>query len=91
MADVAITLRIMPTSPQEDLDGIIEKARALVEGFGGKVHTSTKKPVAFGLEAIEILFIMDEGKGSTEELEKQISGLPGVSSVDVVDVRRAIG
>ena len=49
------------------------------------------EPIAFGLKALNIIFVMDEGKGSTEKLEKKISQLDDVESVEVTDVRRAIG
>ena len=34
---------------------------------------------------------MDEKQGSTEPLEEKLSKLKGVQSVNVTDVRRAIG
>jgi len=37
------------------------------------------------------MFVMDEAKGSTDDLEKKISEIDGVNSVEVVDVRRTIG
>jgi translation elongation factor EF-1beta len=37
------------------------------------------------------MFVMDENKGATDELEESISKLNDVNSVEVVDVRRAIG
>jgi translation elongation factor EF-1beta len=37
------------------------------------------------------MFALPEETGSTEALEKQISAISGVSSVQVTDVRRAVG
>jgi translation elongation factor EF-1beta len=34
---------------------------------------------------------MDEKKGDTEALEKQISEIPEVNSVELTDIRRIIG
>ena len=51
----------------------------------------SKVPVAFGISSLNLIFIMDESIGSTETLEKDISGIEGVNSVEVVDVRRAVG
>lgn len=82
----------MPESPETDLGPIETKAKELIEAFAGKGDTKTEiTPVAFGLKALNIIFIMDEDKGSTEELEKQIQELGGVNSVECTDVRRAIG
>lgn len=91
MAQVIITLKIMPTSPEVDLKAIEEKTRELVKEFGAEVGKVEEEPVAFGLKALKIIFVSDESKGSTDALEEKISQLEDVKSVEVVDVRRAIG
>lgn len=92
MANVVITLKIMPESPETDLSKIEEGAKKKITGFAGEgTMKAEQEPVAFGLNALKIIFVMDESKGSTEELEKDIASLEGVNSVEVVDVRRAIG
>ena len=92
MAKIIITLKIMPESPDTDLDRISTKAEEKIKGFAGEGETKQEvEPIAFGLKALKITFVMDEDKGSTEPLEKEIASIEGVSSVDVVDVRRAIG
>lgn len=91
MAQVVITLKIMPESPQTDLKAIEEKASKLIAEFGGSVGKSEQIPVAFGLKSLNLFFVMDEDIGSTETLESDISEIKGVNSVEVIDVRRAIG
>ncbi len=91
MATVLITLRIMPTSPDENLDIITDLVAKFIKGFGGHLHRTEQKPIAFGLKSIEVLFTSDEAKGSTEKLESEIAGVKGVSSVEVIDVRRTVG
>ena len=91
MAQVYVTLKIMPDSPETNLDKITDEATILVKEFGGSIHHSEQKPVAFGLKQIELTFIMDEDIGSTDKLEEQIAKVEGVTSVNVIDVRRAIG
>ena len=91
MAQVVITFKIMPESPEVDLDVIVTKASKLIYTFGGEVGRVLKEPVGFGLVALKLIFVMDEGIGSTESVEAQISELKEVASVDVTDVRRAIG
>ncbi|MFH1399610.1 MAG: elongation factor 1-beta [Candidatus Woesearchaeota archaeon] len=90
MAQVVVTFRIMPDSPDIDLKIIETKAKKLIASVGevGKVEV---QPVAFGLNALLIFFVMDESKGSTDQLEKRIAAIEGVTSIEVVDVRRAIG
>ena len=91
MANVIITLKIMPTSPEEDLGEVENKAKELIEADSGHVHKVDIQPVAFGLKSVNIIFVKDESKGSTEELEDKIAELEQVSGVEVTDVRRAVG
>ena len=91
MADIIITIKIMPGSPEINLKEIEEKAKVEIENFGGEVGKVEIEPIAFGIKALKLLFVMDEEKGSTEELEKDISEIMGIKSVEVTDVRRAIG
>jgi len=92
MANVIITLRIMPSSPDINLKEIEEKSLSLIKEFAGETETKTQtKPVAFGLNSLEIIFVMDENKGNTDELENEIKQIQGVNSVELIDVRRAIG
>jgi len=91
MADLVITLRIMPESPETNLKAIEEKAKTFVSEYGGEVGKVEEKPVAFGLKALEIIFVSNEDLGSTDKLEQNIASIESVSSVEVTDVRRAIG
>lgn len=92
MASVVVTLRIMPTNPSIDLSKIEDEAKKEIVDFCNSKEFKTQiEPIAFGLKALNIFFVMDENKGSTEKLEKKISQIDGVESVEVTDVRRAIG
>ncbi len=81
----------MPDSPEADLDEIESRAKQMIEDFDANVSSTEHNPVAFGLKAVEIILSMDEDKGDTEDLEKEIEGIEEVQSVQVTDVRRAIG
>ena len=92
MARVVVTIKIMPQNIATDLSTIEAKAKKEIVKFCNSKEFKTQiEPIAFGLKALNILFVMDESKGSTEELEKKISPIDGVESVEVTDVRRAIG
>lgn len=92
MAQVVITLRIMPQNPSIDLSKIEAEAKNEIVKFCDSQEFKVQiMPIAFGLKALNILFVMDESKGSTEELENKISQIIGIESVEVTDVRRAIG
>lgn len=92
MARVVVTLKIMPESPETDLSLIQNKAEEEIKKFAGDTEIKAEQePIAFGLKALKLLFVMDEDKGSTEELENNIKSIESVNSVETVDVRRAIG
>jgi elongation factor 1-beta len=91
MADIYLTLKVMPSAPEVDLKEVEDKISILVENFGGKVQKIEIQEVAFGLKAMLLTLLMDEEKGSTDELEAEIAEISVVNSVDVIDVRRAIG
>ena len=91
MADVVVTLKIMPESPDMDFSHIETQARKYLTDFGGMVARVEEEPIAFGLKALKMMFILDEAKGSTEAVEHQIAQISGVTSVQVTDVRRTVG
>ena len=91
MAQVIITLKIMPSGVDVDLSKIEEQAKEKIAEFGGEVGKKEEMLIAFGLKALNLVFVMDESLGSTESLEEKISKIKGVQSVEVVDVRKAIG
>lgn len=91
MATVIVTMRIMPSSPDENLDLIKVEASKLIAEFGGTVGKTEIQPVAFGLNALVIMFAQDESLGDSEDAEKKIASISGVNSVQIIDVRRAVG
>ena len=91
MAQVIVSLKIMPDGADSDLRSIEKSATSMIEQFGGKVGKSEDVPIAFGLRALRLIFVMDESKGGTDKLEEQISTISGVMNVTVDDVRRALG
>ncbi|MAG15678.1 elongation factor 1-beta [Candidatus Woesearchaeota archaeon] len=91
MATVVVTLKIMPESVDTNLEELSASATEKISAFGGNVGKTDTEPIAFGLKSLLLMFSMPEEKGSTEDLEKQISELPGVRGVQVIDVRRTVG
>lgn len=92
MATVIVTFKVMPNSPDVDLKAVEHAAMAKITAYAQPKDTRVDiEPIAFGVNALKLTFVMDESQGSTEPLEQQISEIEGVQSVEVVDVRRAIG
>ena len=87
MARVIVTLKIMPQSPEVNLDLIKEQAVEKITKYGGEVGKTEIQPIAFGLNALIINVVMDENRDS-EDFEKFIKEIPGVSQVDVAGMTR---
>lgn len=79
MGNVAIKLKIMPDSPDTDLEKIKEEISKKIE-----IKDSKIEPIAFGLSALKILIIVSD-KG-TEKIEKEIRSIEGVSEVEVESI-----
>ena len=92
MAKVIITIKIMPEDPSIDLIKLQSDCEKEIINFEGKIEKTNVEPIAFGLKAINIIFRMDENKGSPDPLEELIvKNVKGVNSAKVTEVRRALG
>ncbi len=91
MADVIVTIKIMPSGIDVDLGKLKTKAGKEILAFKARIVKEEIEPIAFGLKAIKITFAYEESRGGTDEIESRMARIEGVESVNVVDVRRAIG
>lgn len=92
MTNAIVTVKIMPTSPETDLEAVKEKALADITAFNDGKETKTSiEEVAFGLKALNIIFVIDESKGSPDPIAEKIAAYEEVNSAEITDVRRAIG
>ncbi|TFF92498.1 elongation factor 1-beta [Candidatus Thorarchaeota archaeon] len=87
MARVVITLKIMPEDTDVDLERLLDEIRENVPD-GTDVRANEIVPIAFGLKAIRMNVARDESLGGTDDIEEAISGLKGVSQVEVERVSR---
>ncbi|MCK4366940.1 MAG: elongation factor 1-beta [Thermoplasmata archaeon] len=86
MGDVAITYRLMPSDVDVDLEGIKERAMEILGER--RFHSSEVKPIAFGLEALEITAIIEEVEGLGDRLEGELGAIEGVQSIETVTLTR---
>lgn len=85
MGEAAIKYKIMPESAETDLDALKERVLSAIPDFA-KVKGAEKKPVAFGLNALEMMIVIDDKKGGIDDLEAAMAGVEGVQSVDVLEM-----
>jgi elongation factor 1-beta len=90
MGIAVVKIKILPTSPDVDLEELKATILSMVEKKGGKNCKIEQEPIAFGLEALIAFFAWPE-ELELETLEQEINALEKVSSVQVIDMRRALG
>ena len=77
--------RILPEGLDTDLKKLKDDiGKALPSGAALKA--SEQRPLAFGLKALHVLIVLDDKKGGAEQVEASISGVPGVQSVEIVEM-----
>jgi len=90
MSIVAIIAKIMPESPDVDLEKIKVEVQAKLEEDGAQNVSFEVKEVAFGLKALMVKFAWPEEKDCSV-YEDKLSAIEGVSSAVTDDYRRAFG
>ena len=91
MGIALIKIKIMPSSPDVNLEDIKKKAKIIIEKNKGKRVSFEEQPIAFGLKAIIISFEQDEKEGELDPIENALNKIKDVSSVQIIDMRRAFG
>ena len=87
MGKVAAKIKVMPNSPDVDLDALQERLEgALPEG--AKINGVERDDVAFGLVALFPTVIVPDDSGGTEAVEEAFSNVEDVESVSVENVGR---
>ena len=89
MGTALIRYKIMPEGMPKDLEVLKDKLKEIVEKFEGKVNQTDEEAIAFGLKAIILTISLDEGKETTP-IEEAMKSLDEISSLDVIDYRRAL-
>jgi translation elongation factor aEF-1 beta len=83
MGDVAVTLRIMPEDASTDLEGMKSRIR---KALGTTLRDLREQDIAFGLKAVVAIAVVSDAAGGTDLVEQSLAAIPGVGSVETVDV-----
>ena len=89
MGNLGVTMKVMPSSPDANLEIIKQEIGRLVQEKNGKNNRCSEEPVAFGLKAIIAFFELPE-TANAEKLEEEISQIENVNSVQTTDMRRLL-
>ena len=87
MGDVAAIIKVMPNSPDVDLDELENKLEASLPQ-GAQIRGFDRDDVAFGLVALLPTVIVPDDAGGTEAVEDAFSEGEEVESVAVESVGR---
>jgi elongation factor 1-beta len=90
MGIAAVKIKVLPTSPEIDFEKLKETIKQIVEETGGKNCNFEEEPIAFGLKALIAFFAWPE-ELELESLEDKMKANEDVSSIQVIDMRRAFG
>lgn len=89
MAITALKIKAFPEEPKADLEKLKQEIILSLEKENAKSIKIEEEPIAFGLKALIITIAWPE-ENSTEKAEDACK-IPGISSVEIIDYRRAFG
>ena len=87
MGEVVATIKLMPESPEMDVEKVKAEIKSVIPE-NTELHSIEEEPIAFGLVALNIMVVVDDAEGGTEQIEENLSKIEDVASIEVVDVRR---
>ena len=90
MATLGIKIKIMPESLDTDLEAIKVEATKMIDAQKGRISGFEEQEIAFGLKALIATIVWPEEQDS-DIVQNTFNLVPGVSSTEVLDVRRVIG
>ncbi len=82
MGSVAVILRVMPESPDVNLDELKRALKAKLPG----IQEMREEPIGFGLTAIKLAAVINDAGGQTDALEQSLSAVPGVERAEIIEV-----
>ncbi|HLD78985.1 MAG TPA: elongation factor 1-beta [Candidatus Nanoarchaeia archaeon] len=92
MAKAIITFKLMPESPDVDLEAIKTRAMKIAEEAGAIGQMQTKiEPIAFGLKAVLILAMYDVDGADFDGIAQKMGEIEGVQSAEVAKMDLALG
>jgi len=93
MANAIVTFKLMPTSPEVDVDTIVEQAKSIATETGAKGNVAHEvKPIAFGLKEIIIIGMYEMTDNfASDSIAEKMSEIEDVNTAEVLNVDLAMG
>ena len=90
MTKLIARIKVLPTDTDINLDNIIEKLKSSLPD-GMQVRNSAKEPIAFGLNALIVDFLLEDKEGQMDKLESAVKDTEGVSEIEIMNLSRQAG
>lgn len=87
MGKVASQVKVMPTSPEVDLDALESRLEDALPD-GADLNDTGREDIAFGLVAIIAMVVIPDDAGGTEAVEEAFAAVDEVESVSIENVTR---
>ncbi len=87
MARLVARIKVLPTDIDVELDSLLTKLKSSLP-YGMAIKNSAKEPIAFGLNALMVDFLLEDREGQMDSLEDTIKHTEGVSEIEVVNISR---
>ncbi len=82
MGSVAVIVRVMPESPEVNLEQLKKKLEQKLPG----IHEIREEPIGFGLKALKLVVVVNDSGGETDAIEKSLNEVAGVERAEIVEV-----
>lgn len=91
MGDALVELKVMPESPEVDFEALKAfcEEKALEKSSKDQVKIE-EEPVAFGLKAIKIVFLVEEDEGGLDDFEDMLREHDDVRDAETLSVSRTL-
>ncbi|MFQ5969953.1 MAG: elongation factor 1-beta [Nitrososphaerales archaeon] len=89
MARLVARIKLLPTDIKVNLDSVVNKLKSSLPD-GMEIKNSAEEPIAFGLNALIVDFLIDDKEGQMDKLESMVKDTEGVSEIQVVHVSRQV-
>ncbi|MGB0653081.1 MAG: elongation factor 1-beta [Thermoplasmatota archaeon] len=89
MGEVLLIYRVMPESPEVDLEQLRTDIKAAMPDVA-EVKGFEEKPFAFGLKALETTIVVADDEGNNDKVEEALMGVANVQGAELLDMGRVI-
>ena len=82
MGSVAVIMRVMPESPEVDLEQLKKALKAKLPG----IQDMQIESIGFGLKAIKLAAVINDCGGETDAIEMSLNEIAGVERAEIIEV-----